>query len=365
MNLKAIFTRRRTIAGCGTALLGVLIYSFLFAGPYRPVEPLPRGIIDMHCHVAGLGAGGSGCFVSRELRDNWRFGIYLRSFGVSRRELEEKGDRLLVDRIAESLSRSKFVSKAVLLALDGVVGADGALDTGRTEIYVPNEFVAEAAARHTNLLFWASVNPHRKDALKRLDWAKKHGAVLVKWIPSIMQIDPGDPKFVPFYKKLVELELPLLTHTGEERAFSSSNDELCDPEKLRLPLSLGVSVVAAHIAATGEYQGERSADRLARMMGEYPGLYSDISSLTLLNKLFYMKEALIRPEFSGRLVYGSDFPYINTALVSPWYYSFRLTPKRLAAVLGAGNPWDRDVLLKQGLGTPADIFDRSGKMFGR
>ena len=35
-------------------------------------------------------------------------------------------------------------------------------------------------------------------------------------------------------------------------------------------------------------------------------------------------EALTRPEFSGRLVYGTDFPLINTALVSPWY-SFHLS----------------------------------------
>ena len=34
--------------------------------------------------------------------------------------------------------------------------------------------------------------------------------------------------------------------------------------RLRLPLSLGVRVVAAHVASTGRYGGERSTDRLAR-----------------------------------------------------------------------------------------------------
>jgi len=32
--------------------------------------------VDTHCHLAGLGAGGSGCFVSPRLRHNWRFNIY-------------------------------------------------------------------------------------------------------------------------------------------------------------------------------------------------------------------------------------------------------------------------------------------------
>ena len=45
------------------------------------------GIVDMHCHIAGIGAGDSGCFVSEKLRNNWRFGIYLRSFGVTQKEI--------------------------------------------------------------------------------------------------------------------------------------------------------------------------------------------------------------------------------------------------------------------------------------
>lgn len=351
------------IAAC-LALI-VLAAAAASAGPYCPVEPLPDGIIDMHCHAAGIGGGGSGCFVSKKLMNNWRFGLYLRSFGVSRGELLAKGDQLLADRLAESLSRSKHVKKAVLLAMDGVVGPDGELDAGRTELYVPNEFVAEAAARHKNLLFGASVNPYRKNALKQLEWAKEHGAVLVKWIPSIMNVDPADRKLAPFYRKLAELKLPLLTHAGQERSFSSSNDELSDPDRLRLPLSLGVTVIAAHIASTGRYHGEESLDRLARLMKEYPNLYSDISALTQVNRLPYMKQALTRPEFSGRLLYGSDFPLINTAMVSPWYYLFRLSPKQIAAILREKNPWDRDVLTKQWLGTPADIFGRPRVMFGR
>ena len=332
---------RKGILIFSAAALLIAGYVLLFAGPYRPVEAAPTGITDMHCHVAGIGAGGSGCFVSAKLRGNWRFGLYLRSFGVSEKELAEKGDMLMADRISELAGKSRFIGKVVLLAMDGVVNGEGQLDAARTEVFVPDEFVAAAAARHANLLFGASVNPYRKDAHERLVWAKKHGAVLVKWIPSIMDIDPSDAKLAPFYRKLVELRLPLLTHAGQERAFSGSRDEFCDPAKLELPLSLGVKVIAAHIASKGSYGGERSTDRLARLMLKYPNLYSDISSLTQLNKFGYLKEALTRPEFSGRLVYGSDFPYIGTLLVSPWHYSLTLKPWRLWPIITAGNVWDR------------------------
>jgi predicted TIM-barrel fold metal-dependent hydrolase len=341
----------------------VVISLSLPSRPFRPLEPIPAGIVDMHCHIAGLGAGGSGCFVSPRLRHNWRFDIYLHSFGVSQKEIERQGDALVGDRISASLAQSKYVSRAVLLALDGVMDADGNLDTNRTEVFVPNEFVAEMAARHTNLLFGASVNPYRRDALARLEWAKAHGAVLVKWIPPIMAIDPGDPKLIPFYKKMAELKLPLLSHTGKEGSFSRAAEEFGDPEKLRLPLSLGVTVVAAHIASSEKYHGERGPDRLARLMGEFPNLYADISALTQINRPGCLKEALTRPEFSGRLVYGTDFPLINTLLVSPWY-SFHLSLQQKLSIWRTKNPWDRDVLLKHDLGAPTETFARSGKMFG-
>jgi predicted TIM-barrel fold metal-dependent hydrolase len=251
----------------------------------------------------------------------------------------------------------------VLLALDGVVDKDGNLDTNRTEVYVPNEFVADMAARHTNLLFGASVNPYRRDALERLGWAKAHGAVLVKWIPPIMDIDPADPRLVPFYKKMAELKLPLLSHTGMEKSFSRATEELGDPEKLRLPLSLGVTVVAAHIASAEKYHGERGPDRLARMMGEFPNLFADISALTQFDRVGALKEALTRPEFSGRLVYGTDYPLINTLMVSPWY-SWHLSLAQKFSIWRMKSPWDRDVMMKHDLGVPAEIFERSGKLFG-
>lgn len=314
----------------------------------------------MHCHTAGIGAGGSGCFVSPAMRDSVKFSIYLRSFGVTREELERKGDAIIVDRLSERLAGSGRVGRGVVLALDGVIDASGELDRAATEIYVPDEFVAAEVARHGNLLFGASVNPYRRDALARLEWAKAHGAVLVKWLPSIQHIDPADPRLVPFYRKLVELRLPLLSHTGSEHSFTRADDALCDPERLRLALEQGVTVIAAHAATTGRYEGEPTLDRLARLARQYPNLYADVSSLTQLNKHTHLRRVLARPELRGRLIYGSDYPLIAVpSLVSPWYYPFRLGSTRLREIAALDNPWDRDVALKQALGLPADVWTRA------
>ena len=76
-----------------------------------------------------------------------------------------------------------------------------------------------------------------------------------------------------------------------------------------------------------------------------------------------MEEALIKPEFAGRLVYGTDFPLMNTPLVSPWY-SFHLSLRQKISIWQEKNPWDRDVLMIDDLGVPTETFARSGKMFG-
>lgn len=281
---------------------------------------------------------------------------------MTQAELETEGDQLLVKRVSQQLAQSEHVGKAVMLALDGVMDANGELDRIRTEVYVPNEYLALEVAKYTNLLFGASVNPYRRDAIQRLEWAHAHGAKLVKWIPSIQLIDPADEKLVPFYNRMAALKIPLLTHAGQERSFTHADDSLADPERLRLPLRLGVVVIAAHIASTGKVNGQRDTDRLRRLLVEYPNLYSEISSLTQLNKLGYLKEALQAPEFAGRLLYGTDYPLINTMLVSPYYFPLSLTWRQMRDLSKVPNPWDRDVLLKQALGVPAGLFGKTGQL---
>jgi len=323
---------------------------------FRTEGENPLRVVDLHVHVAGIGAGGSGCYVSPQLRRNWRYGIYLKAFGVTRKELEQSGDAIVFRKVSEQLAKSEHVSAAVILALDGVVDENGLLDLERTEVYIPNEFVAQETAKYSNLLFGASINPYRTDALERLETAKSQGAVLIKWLPSIQHIDPADERLIPFYQKLRDLDIPLLVHTGYERSFTRARHDVADPKRLELPLSLGVTVIAAHAATTGKSDGEDNMERLLAMMPEHPNLYADISSLTQLNKLGYLSRLLRHAEIRGRLVYGTDFPLINTALVSPWYFPTSLGWRQMRSLSRVANPWDRDVQLKRALGVPQEVF---------
>ena len=161
---------------------------------------------------------------------------------------------------------------------------------------------------------------------------------------------------------ILALDLPLLSHAGQERSFADTIDEYVDPKRLSLPLSLGVKVIASHIATTGESHSEDNYQRILTMFEQYPNLYTDISSLTQVNKLGYINKAIVEPRQKGHLVYGSDFLLVNMGLVSPYYFTLNLTFEQMWSQSKIDNLFERDVALKQALGLPSAIFTCSASL---
>lgn len=319
-------------------------------------------IIDIHCHTAGTGSGNSGCFVSSALRKNMRYRFFLKAFGISETELEQCGDAIVLERLSLLLQQSQHVSAAVVLAMDGVIDSQGNMDYSRTEIHVPNEFLALECRNFPNILFGASINPYRRDALDRLEQAVHQGAVLLKWLPSIQGIDPNNSLFTSFYRRMQELQLPLLTHTGNEESFTRTDNRLADPQRLLLPLKMGVTVIAAHCASNGNNEGQQNLMRLLPLFDEFPNLYADISSLTQLNRIGHLPRILRNSHLHNRLLYGSDMPIIATGITSPWFHSYHLPLRQTRTLAAIANPWDRDVMLKQSLGMPMQMFGNSARL---
>ncbi len=339
----------------GLALLRLVLFRGPFASPQEP----PRGILDMHCHTAGIGEGDSGAWISDELRRSWKFPLYLKIFGTSEAKLKERGDESLLETISRSITESEFVGGAVILAMDAPYNRDGTLNRAAGEVCVPNRFVGESVAAYSNLYFGASVHPDRGDALEELEWSKANGAVLVKWLPNIQDIDPADERYDAYYDRLAALDLPLLTHVGDEDSFSKSNDALADPKRLRRPLERGVRVIAAHVASSGESEGQENVERLLEMMPEFPNLFADLSTLTQYNRKRYLRTVLTDPRLEGRLMYGTDYPLTNTPMVTPLQYSLNLRLGDMWSLWREKNSWDRDVRLKAALGVKQDVFTLS------
>lgn len=341
------------------SILLLVLRVVFFKGPYAEVSEPPSGVVDMHCHTAGFGAGGSGAKVSKSLRESWKFRLYLKIFGTSEAEVSEKGDGIVMDVIARQIAESKHVNDVVILAMDAPYDDAGNLAEEEIEVYVPNRFVGEEVKKRKGLHFGASVHPNRKDALEELAWSKENGAVFVKWLPNIQGIDPSAERYRDYYLKLVELDLPLLTHVGDEDSFSKTDNALGDPKLLKLPLECGVRIIAAHVASSGEREGVENIERLLEMMPDFSNLFADISTLTQANRCKYLPQVLNDQRLKGRLMYGTDYPLTNTPLVTALQFPLRLTIRQMVDIVLTKNSWDRDVKLKAALGCPTEVFELS------
>ena len=282
-------------------------------------------LVDHHVHIAGLGVGGTNTFVNPKMR-TWRhpfhrlkFKVYMSSAGAVD---EDKADVQVIDRLVRLVGHIPGHGKHRLLAFDKHYRSDGSVNLEKTEFYVPNEYVFELAQRHPEMFVPnISVNPYRPDAIAELEkWAQR-GARVVKWLPNAMGIDPSDPKCDPFYQKMKELDLILLSHGGEEKAVEAEEDQkLGNPLLLRRPLDHGVKVIVAHCAGLGTNEDLDSKDRpqvhnfdlFLRLMDEkrYEGLvFGEISAMTQFNRVGKpLQTILAREDLHERLLNGSDYP---------------------------------------------------------
>jgi len=285
----------------------------------------PKRLVDYHAHVAGIGKGGTDAFVNPKMRswkhplDRLKFEIYLTAGAVND---VEHADAQIVERLVRLVRNIEDHGKHRLLAFDKNYNRDGRENLRKTEFYVPNDYVFALAEQYPDLFEAViSVNPYRPDALAELERGAQRGARMVKWLPNAMGIDPADALCDPFYQKLKELNLVLLSHGGEEKAVQAEEDQkLGNPLLLRRALNAGVKVIVAHCAGLGDnedlddsqHRRVPNFELFLRLMADkrYEGLvFADISAMTQVNRCGTpLTTILKREDLHERLVNGSDYP---------------------------------------------------------
>ncbi|GLH67257.1 metal-dependent hydrolase [Geothrix edaphica] len=337
-----------------------------------------RPVVDVHVHAIGLGQDGDGTSVHPEKLSPRhpvkRLGtnLYLKATGV-------KGfahfDRDYLDILAARARAFPRPVRIHLLAMDRAYHPDGTPDPSRTEFHVPNDYVLEAAARYPDVFVpVASIHPARQDAVVELERCAAKGVRLLKWLPNAQAIDPADPRYDAFYRRMKELGVVLLTHAGEEKAVAVKGAQaLGNPLRLRRPLDLGVTVIVAHCASLGrnadlDHPGKTAAnfDLFLRLLDDpkYQGrLFGDLSAITQINRLPRPLQTLLARDLEARLLNGSDYPLPGVDLVV-WTRGLvqlkLITPTERKALneIWRANPLLFDFVLKRTLRDP-----RTGRRF--
>ena len=285
-----------------------------------------RYYLDCHVHIVGSGDSGSGIWLNPNMRDPLYLTQYLRLRFYMNAACVQGDQNIDQQYVAQLLRlRADFPAgaKFMLLAFDYRHNEQGEMLKDKSSFAVPNEYAARLAHQYPQQFEWAaSIHPYRKDCVELLDWSVKHGARAVKWLPSMMGIDPASPLCERFYEALVKHAIPLLSHAGDEHAVAGVDaQKLGNPLLLRKPLEHGVKVIVAHCATmgtnhdidhgpAGKEQG--NYELFARMMDEprYEGrLFGDISAIAQVNRYGpALADIIRRQEWHHRLLNGSDFP---------------------------------------------------------
>jgi predicted TIM-barrel fold metal-dependent hydrolase len=307
--------------------------------------------IDIHVHLLGNGLAGSGCRV----QSVWWQAPFIRAMAhsiglkVDRRsaDLDEAYVRQLITWLDSS-----SLAGLVALACDDIHDEGGTARPDLSRLFVPNDYVFQIAKLDPRILPGISIHPGRKDALDLLEAGVEAGAVLLKLLPCVQIVDPALPKYRSFWKRIAELGLPLLAHTGGEFSLPTYRPELQDPNCLRAPLELGVKVIAAHCGAPALPWGKDYSLEFLKLRRQFPNLYGDISALSQPTHLKTLARLRDDPE---RILYGSDYPVMTSVVwsrmtrwvsVEEWYRIRRMR-----------NPLERKLQLSRAQGFPDTIFN--------
>jgi uncharacterized protein len=306
--------------------------------------------IDLHVHVLGNGLAGSGCRVQRVWWQEPFVRMMARSIGVNVSPDDVDLDEAYVRKLSSWLEESSLAA-VVLLACDDVHQDDGVARPDLSRIYVPNEYVLDLGRREQRFLPGISIHPARKNALDLLEAGVGAGAVLLKLLPCVQIVDLGVARYRPFWKRMAELQLPLLAHTGGEFSLPTYRPDLCNPLCLRPVLEQGVTVIAAHCGAPAlPWQRDFSGDFL-ELRNAFPNLYGDISALSQPVHFKTLARVRASPE---RILYGSDYPVVTSVL---WSRLFQwLSPYEAERLWKIRNPLQRKLELTRVLGFPDTIF---------
>jgi predicted TIM-barrel fold metal-dependent hydrolase len=286
-------------------------------------------IIDNHVHIVGRGD-----VYKEDLYWTKKFeqGIGFWALKVLKGWLFTKvGDRHMRKTLLKQARKLKHIDHVVVLAFDNVYDVDGTYrgpnqengDNILSTVYVSNKFINQLCKENSQLLLGMSVHPFRPDAVEELEQYKDN-AVLCKWIASSQLIDmskennTAQDKLIKFYKKLAEIKLPLLYHTGVESSIPASTpgyEKFNSPEYIETALNLGVTVILAHCGCSYfdiiQDNVVKEVIELFKKQADQGldwNLYVDISALFSPFRKSEILDEIFNNIPASKMIYGSDFP---------------------------------------------------------
>jgi len=300
--------------------------------------------VDMHVHLLNPNVKFDRFYDKMAVR------LFGKSFGLDTKRASYDPYQAYVDTLIGSIQNSQYISRSVVLPVDSKFDREGREVHRDPTVCSHSEDVLVLAKAYPDLIIpFISVNPNRQDAIELIEEFHAKGARGMKFLQNYWEVDLNEKRLIPYYAKLVELDLPLIIHIGSEFSVDS-NVHYERASMLRLPLECGVKVIAAHVGAghngdrlkfwqnlscNPKYFNEEYL-QIMEMMGRYENLYADISALLTPFKARVLRD-LSQRGVEDRLLFGTDFPVVYSVL----FNSYDLSLSKRWKLSKISNPLDR------------------------
>lgn len=285
----------------------------------------------------------------------------IRGLGLPMSTLKSGLDQQYADNLARQI-RESDLDAAVVLAQDIPYSDDGKPMPNDAQFYVSNDYVADLAKLHPEIIPACSIHPGRPDAMEELERCIDAKMPVLKLLPNCLNIDYEDDRYLPFWRRMAKVGMILLSHTGGELTVKVYNASFGDPKKLAKVLDCGVTVIAAHSAGRSGIFDQDWTEDLIKMFERYPNLYADNSALCSPNRARTLKH-ILPAKVQQRIVHGSDYP-VPVSGIGPWLCGqLALADHRL--INKSNNILQRDYLLKRAIGFESETFTRMDQLLQR
>lgn len=315
--------------------------------------------IDCHVHLVGDGSSGSDCWFS--LPTLWKKFLgrmMIKGVGLPLSSLEDELDELYSNNLVQNIQDSG-IDAAVVLAQDIPYSDSGEKMPDEAQFYVPNEFVAALGKKYEEIIPACSIHPGRPDAMDELEKCIEARMPVLKLLPNCLNVDYTDKKYIPFWERMAEAGMILLTHTGGEMTVKVYDASFGDPKKLEILLDCGVTAIAAHSAGRSALFDPDWTTDLLEMFTRNSNLYADNGALSSINRARTLKH-ILPDDIQNRILHGSDYP-VPVSGLGPMLMG-KLSWKDYLSCAKISNIIERDYQLKIGMGFKEKTFAKMDEL---
>ena len=277
-------------------------------------------IIDIHYHLMNKGWDPEKLYSSAQK-------LFAKAFGASSLEEIRKMLSTFWDPTGEKAIQfmdEAGIDKSTLLATDWGLG----LGEPEVSIEDQNKICAQTAKRYPDRLIpFAGIDPRRKNAIELLkrcieEWNMKG----LKFHPDV-GFFPDDESFYPFYEKVSEYRIPILSHTGP--MFGSLKSKYAQPVYLDAILAdfPEINIIAAHLGFCWWPDVAMIAQAKPNLYGCLTGWQSDAQQH--YTKFCHTLRTIMDKMGSDRILFGTDGPFVSPGFTTKdWIEAIKALPEK-------------------------------------